>query len=149
MKKLLGIIALFFLVYIILKMGGREIEIQTEKEAEIETLFVSQDVDTRIFFYQGKLIDSNMLLVKKSTELNNSDFEEFKKTFDFDKNTYLIINCQNKDVSEVITESISEKEVIFKLISTEKKNFNNSVLIEIQNLKITNLNLIKLDWEEI
>ncbi len=150
MKKLFGIIALFLLAFIILKMGGKEVEIKTEKETETETetMFVSQEIDTRVFFYQGKLIDSNMLLVKESTDLSNEDFNEFKKSFDFDKNTYLIVNCQNKDVSEVVTEEISEECISFKFISTNKENFDNSVLIEIQNLKITNLNLININWEE-
>lgn len=152
MKKLLGIVALFLLAYIIIKMGGKELEVKTEKEfdtkTETQTNFVSQDIDTRVFFYEGKLIDSNMLIIKETTKLDNEDFELFKDSFDFEHNTYLIINCQNKDVSEVVTEDISRNSISFKMISENKENFDNSVLIEIQNLKITNLNLITINWEE-
>ena len=140
MKKLLGIVALFLLAYIIIKMGGKELEVKTNS--------VSQDIDTRVFFYEGKLIDSNMLIIKETTKLDNEDFELFKDSFDFEHNTYLIINCQNKDVSEVVTEDISRNSISFKMISENKENFDNSVLIEIQNLKITNLNLITINWEE-
>lgn len=152
MKKLLGIVALFLLAYIIIKMGGKELEVKTEKEfdtkTETQTNFVSQDIDTRVFFYEGKLIDSNMLIIKETTKLDNEDFELFKDSFDFEHNTYLIINCQNKDVSEVVTEDISRNNISFKMISENKENFDNSVLIEIQNLKITNLNLITINWED-
>ena len=152
MKKLLGIVALFLLAYIIIKMGGKELEVKTEKEfdtkTETQTNFVSQDIDTRVFFYEGKLIDSNMLIIKETTKLDNEDFELFKDSFDFEHNTYLIINCQNKDVSEVVTEDISRNSISFKMISENKENFDNSVLIEIQNLKITNLNLITINWED-
>lgn len=152
MKKLLGIVALFLLAYIIIKMGGKELEVKTEKEfdtkTETQTNFVSQDIDTRVFFYEGKLIDSNMLIIKETTKLDNEDFELFKDSFDFEHNTYLIINCQNKDVSEVVTEDISRNSISFKMISENKENFDNSVLIEIQNLKITSLNLITINWEE-
>lgn len=150
MKKLLGIVALFLLVYIVIKMGGKEIEAEIEKEDEIENQInvISQEIDTKVFFYKGKLIDSNILIVKETTDLNNQDFDIFKNTFDFEHNTYLIINCKDKDVSEVLTEEISEEGISFKLLFTETKDFENSVLIEIQNLKITNLNLINLNWEE-
>lgn len=148
MKKLLGIVALFLLAYIILKFGLQEIEVKENQETEIETNFVSDEIDTKVFFYQGKLIDSNMLLVKESTNLNNAEFEEFKKTFDFDKNTYLIINCKDKEVSEVLTKDISEEGISFKVIASEKENYENSVVIMIENFKITNLNLIKVEWEE-
>lgn len=148
MKKLLGIVALFLLAYIIVKFGLQEIEVKENQETEIETNFVSDEIDTKVFFYQGKLIDSNMLLVKESTNLNNAEFEEFKKSFDFDKNTYLIINCKDKEVSEVLTKEISEEEISFKVIASEKENYENSVVIMIENFKITNLNLIKVEWEE-
>ena len=150
MKKLLGIVAVFLLVYIVIKMGGKEIEAEIEKEDEIENQInvISQEIDTKVFFYKGKLIDSNILIVKETTDLNNQDFDIFKNTFDFEHNTYLIINCKDKDVSEVLTEEISEEGISFKLLFTETKDFENSVLIEIQNLKITNLNLINLNWEE-
>lgn len=148
MKKLLGIVALFLLAYIIVKFGLQEIEVKENQETEIETNFVSDEMDTKVFFYQGKLIDSNMLLVKESTNLNNAEFEEFKKSFDFDKNTYLIINCKDKEVSEVLTKEISSSEISFKVIASEKENYENSVVIMIENFKITNLNLIKVEWEE-
>lgn len=148
MKKLLGIVALFLLAYIIVKFGLQEIEVKENQETEIETNFVSDEIDTKVFFYQGKLIDSNMLLVKESTNLNNAEFEEFKKSFDFDKNTYLIINCKDKEVSEVLTKEISEEEISFKVIASDKENYENSVVIMIENFKITNLNLIKVEWEE-
>lgn len=148
MKKLLGIVALFLLAYIIVKFGLQEIEVKENQETEIETNFVSDEIDTKVFFYQGKLIDSNMLLVKESTNLNNAEFEEFKKSFDFDKNTYLIINCKDKEVSEVLTKEISSSEISFKVIASDKENYENSVVIMIENFKITNLNLIKVEWEE-
>lgn len=148
MKKLLGIVALFLLAYIVLKFGLQEIEVKENQETEIETNFVSDEIDTKVFFYQGKLIDSNMLLVKESTNLNNTEFEEFKKTFDFDKNTYLIINCKDKEVSEVLIKDISEEEISFKVIASDKENYENSVVIMIENFKITNLNLVKVEWED-
>lgn len=148
MKKLLGIVALFLLAYIILKFGLQKIEVKENQDTEIATNFVSDKIDTKVFFYQGKLINSNMLLVKESTDLNNDEFEEFKKTFDFTKNTYLIINCKDKEVSEVLTKDISEKGISFKVIASEKENYENSVVIMIENFKITNLNLIKVEWEE-
>mgnify|MGYP001088574277 FL=1 len=148
MKKLLGIVALFLLAYIILKFGLQKIEVKENQDTEIATNFVSDKIDTKVFFYQGKLIDSNMLLVKESTNLNNAEFEEFKKSFDFDKNTYLIINCKDKEVSEVLTKEISSSEISFKVIASEKENYENSVVIMIENFKITNLNLIKVEWEE-
>lgn len=151
MKKIFIILIMIILTCVYINISNSDSNNKTSKTHTEETSYYSsiEPVEMNTQIYEGKIIDSYLLLVKESTELNNEIFMELKNKFNFEKNTYLILNCENMDIKEIKSKALKKDNVCFEIQYLEQENYENYVIIEIKNLIINDLNIINIEKQNL
>lgn len=163
MKKLVLFIFIFILLFLCAKstlgFGKKETIIdkintdskqQTNEELEInnqDSYYTSTEpIKINTYIFKNKLINSQMLLLNENNNIKDEDFLSKKENFDFNMNTYVLINCNKKKILDVIKTSLVRDNLSFT-VEYKESNLDETLLIEMKNIKVKNISYIHLDWE--
>lgn len=143
MKKVFIILIIIFLTIVYINVSNNDKNLTNTEQEETSYYTSIKPVEMEYNLYEGKLIESRMLLVKETTEFENEEFMELKEHFDFEKNTYIILNCED-EIKSIKAINLKKDDVHLKVLCTVNGETNYAI-IEIKNLVIKNLNLINIE----
>ena len=147
MKKIFIFLILCFGVFLFLKLSNQQ-EI-TKSESIIEDIKIPSDI--KVYLYEGKIINSQSLILKKEYETTNNDLKSFMNSFDFKNNTYLLINCEKMLVTNVDTNILESEEnnVVNIEITYQERTDDTTILLELFNTNITDFSHISINYEKL
>ena len=130
------------------KLNNKEKETNISDETNLDSYYTSiNPISINYTILDNKIGESSLILLNKNSNFEDEQFNDLKESFDFDNNTYLLLNTSNIDINNIILEEDSNKDNInLDLYTIEKDDFNKSIIIEIKNVKIYNISYIHLNF---
>ena len=134
-----------------------QIELNSDKVEENETqedvkgdcyYTTINPVEVVDYIFDEKLTNSQMVLLNENSSFDNEEFLEISKNFDFDKNTYLLINCPSKgNISYTINE-LTKSCLSFNINYDNNEESNVTLLLEFKNIKVKKITYFDIKWSE-
>ena len=70
-------------------------------------------VEIQSYIINDKLSNNEIILLNENSSFKNETFLELRNNFDFDKNTYLLINCTSKKNIDCISKELTKSNLSF------------------------------------
>lgn len=160
MKKIAIFLLVFIMLFLCIKSGlgfGKKesiIDKLNDKQKEttridknnLDSYYTSTNpIDINYTIFNKNLSDSYLVLLNENSTFENNEFNKLKKTFDFKNNTYILLNTNAIKIFKInLIGDVNKDNITLNLNIEENKKINQSVIIEIKNVKINNISCIHI-----
>ena len=160
MKKIAIFLLVFIMLFLCIKsglgFGKKETIIDKLNNKQKETIMIDENnldsyytstnpIDINYTIFNENLSDSYLVLLNKNSTFENDEFNKLKKSFDFENNTYVLLNTNAIEISKIdLIGKVNKDNITLNLDVKENKKINQSAIIEIKNVKINNISYIHI-----
>lgn len=165
MKKMVIFFVLFIGLFLCFKsglgLGEKETivdkimgnEKEEKEDVTINTNLDSYYTDTKpvevsTYLFDEKITNQQMLLLNNNSTFDSEALNSILENANFEKNTYILINCDNKNIIDILDINLKKDNVKFNIQYTDSKQFQ-TILLEIKNLKLTNFKYLNVNFEKV
>lgn len=165
MKKVFLWIFIFTILFLCIKsslnFGQKEtiIDIMNTKSEKTEDFIINENIQDSYYtsiepiqiesyIFDEKLINSQIVLLNENSNFDNEEFLNKKENFNFDKNTYILINCSSKKNIDIKENQLIRNNLSFIFTYNEDISSNQTLLLEIKNIKVNNMNYFNFEWKK-